>query len=106
MRVNAPPDATDLYKTAIVIDSLAGPFVDLESSHGPEVIAAIRQSGITAVNYTISDRRFEITIKNLSLIQALPEKYPDIVTIVRNHSDTLRVKRGNLYVIIPGLRYS
>jgi membrane dipeptidase len=103
-RVNASPDAADLYKTAIVIDSLAGPFVDLESSHGPEVIAAIRQSGITAVNYTISDRSFEITIKNLALIQALAEKNPDIFTIVRNHSDISRAKRENLIGIIPGFQ--
>ena len=99
-RVNAPPDVADLHKTAIVIDSLAGPFVDLASSHGPEVIAAIRQSGITAVNYTISDRSFEITIKNLALIQALAEKFPDTFTIVRNHSDISRAKRENLIGII------
>jgi membrane dipeptidase len=103
-RVNAPPDAADLYRTAIVIDSLAGPFVDLEASHGPDVMAAIRQSGITAVNCTISDRSFEITIKNLALIQALAEKYPDIFTIVRNHSDISRAKRENLIGIIPGFQ--
>jgi membrane dipeptidase len=103
-RVNPPPDAADLYRAAVVIDSLAGPFVDLEASHGPTVMAAIRQSGITAVNYTISDRSFEITIKNLALIQALAEKYPDMFTIVRNHSDISRAKRENLMAIIPGFQ--
>jgi membrane dipeptidase len=103
-RISAPPNVADLYKNAIVIDSLSGPFVDLEISPGPEVLAAIQQSGITAVNYTISDRDFERTIKNLALVQALAEKYPGVFTVVRNPSDISRAKRENKVGIIPGFQ--
>lgn len=107
-RMTTPPEVADLhlylYKNAIVIDSLGGPFVDLEASHAPEVVAAIHQSGITAVNYTISEPDFEGTVKNLALIQALVEKYPDVFAIVRNHSDISRAKRENRVGIIPGFQ--
>ena len=66
-----------------------------------------RRSGnpeFTAVNYTISERDFEGTIKNLGLIQALVEKYPETFTIVRNHSDISRAKRDNRLGIIPGFQ--
>ena len=103
-QASAPADPATLYKNAIVIDSLSGPFVDLDVSPGPKVLAEIRQSGITAVNYTISERDFEGTIKNLGLIQALVEKYPETFTIVRNHSDISRAKRDNRLGIIPGFQ--
>ena len=75
-------------------------------SHGSEVVAAIRQSGITAVNYTISERDFEGTIKNFALMQALPEKYPDTFMIVRSHADISRAKRAKTLGIIPGFQYT
>jgi membrane dipeptidase len=103
---SASSDVADVYKNAVVIDSLGGPFVDLEASHGPEVVAAIRQSGITAVNYTISERDFEGTIKNFALMQALPEKYPDTFMIVRSHADISRAKRAKTLGIIPGFQYT
>lgn len=103
-QASAPADAATLYRNAIVIDSLSGPFVDLQASHAPEVVAAVRQSGITAVNYTISERDFEGTIKNLGLIQTLVEKYSETFTIVRNHSDISRAKRDNRLGIIPGFQ--
>ena len=103
-QASAPADLATLYKNAIVIDSLSGPFVDLGVSPGPKVLAEIKQSGITAVNYTISERDFEGTIKNLGLIQALVEKYPETFTIVRNHSDISRAKRDNRLGIIPGFQ--
>jgi len=103
-RDNTAPDVTDLYTHAIVIDSLSGPFVDLETSPGPGVVAAIRQSGITAINYTISDRNFEITVKNLALMQALAEKYPHVFLIIRKHSDIALAKREHKVGIIPGFQ--
>ena len=105
-RDNTPSDITELYKSAVVMDSLCGPFVDLEALPGPEVVAAVRQSGITAVNFTISAPDFEGTVKNLASLEALIEKFPEALAIVRQHSDIARAKRENKVGIIPGFQYT
>jgi membrane dipeptidase len=96
----------ELYKNAIVIDSLCCPFIDPEKPPSQETLAAIRQSGITAVNCTISDRDFEGTVKNLSFLEALAENYPDTFTIVRKHSDIARAKQRKQIGIIPGFQFT
>ena len=99
-------DVSELYKSAIVIDSLCGPFVDPEAVPSPEVVAAVHQSGITAVNFTISAPDFEGTIKNLASLEALIEKFPDTLAIVRQHSDIAGAKREGKVGIIPGFQYT
>src|SRR5271155_3779024 len=60
-----------LYRNAIVIDSLCGPLVDLDTPPTPEILAAVRQSGITAINFTISQASFEDTVANIAVVEAL-----------------------------------
>src|ERR1700733_6947999 len=74
---SASPDSARLYQSAIVIDSLCSPFLDQVTAPGPALVAAVRQSGITAVNYTISDTTFEGTINMLAWLDGLIEKYPE-----------------------------
>jgi membrane dipeptidase len=100
------PDVATLYKNAIVMDSLCGPFTDSETLPSPELVALVRQSGITAINYTISDRTFEGTVKTLAALEALVENYPDAFAIVRRYSDIAAAKRENKVGIIPGFQYT
>ena len=100
------PDITNIYKNAIVIDSLCAPFLDLETTPKPELVALVRQSGITAVNCTLSDRDFEGTVKNIAWLESLVEAYPDVFAIVRKHSDIARTKQNNKVGIIPGFQYT
>ncbi len=102
----APLDITDLYKRAIVIDSLCGPFVDSERLPKAEELAEVRQSGITAVNFTISAPDFEGTVRNLALLEALVEKHPEAFTIIRLHSDIARAKSDDKIGVIPGFQYT
>ncbi|MGD1214844.1 MAG: membrane dipeptidase [Terriglobales bacterium] len=88
------------------MDSLCCPFLDQETSPSPQAVAVVRQSGITAVNCTVSDRNFEGTVKNLAWLEALVEKYPDAFGIIRKHSDIARAKRENKVGIIPGFQYT
>ena len=73
---------------------------------GSELLSAIRQSGITAVNCTISERDFEGTVKSLGFVEALTEKYPETFSIIRKHSDIARAKQGKQLGIIPGFQYT
>jgi len=95
-----------LYKNAVVIDSLCGPVTDMDASLTPEVLAAVRQSGITAINFTISDPTFEGTVGNIAALEVLIDRHPDTFLIVRRHSDIARAKRENKIGIMPGFQYT
>ncbi len=103
---DAPPNIAALYKNAIVIDSLCGPFVDMDAPLTPEILRAVQQSGITAINFTISDPTFEGTVGNIAFVETLVEQHPDVFLIVRQHSDIARAKRENKIGIMPGFQYS
>src|SRR5262245_17482458 len=73
-----PMPAASVYAEAIVIDSLCAPFGDVESSPTPAQRAAVRESGITAINFTISAPDFEETLNNLANVQKLVDDNPDL----------------------------
>jgi hypothetical protein len=95
---SAAPDIAALYQSAIVVDSLCSPFLDQVTAPDPALVAVVQRSGITAVNYTISDTTFEGTINN-------PGKLADLTLVsgdpVQNISDirktSLVVKNGVVY---------
>ena len=97
-------DVAELYKHAVVIDSLCSPFQHMDASPGPELLTAIRHSGITALNCTVSARTYDGTVENLGWIEALVEKYPDDFSIVRKHSEIARAKREKKVGILPGFQ--
>jgi membrane dipeptidase len=95
-----------LYKNAIVIDSLCAPLIDMDAPPAAEVLAAVRQSGITAINFTVSEPTFEGTVGNIGAVETLVEHYPEAFLIVRKHSDVARAKRENKIGILPGFQYT
>ncbi|MFY9844626.1 MAG: dipeptidase [Terriglobales bacterium] len=102
---NPSPAIAALYKNAIIIDSLCGPFVDMDAINA-DAIKTVQQSGITAVNFTISDPTFEGTVGNISTIETLVEQHPETFLIVRRHADIARAKRENKIGIMPGFQYT
>jgi membrane dipeptidase len=103
---NEPSATAALYKNVVVIDSLCAPFIDLDSPPTADVLAAVWQSGITAINYTVSDHTFEGTVSNIATLEMLAEQHPDVFLIVRRHSDIARAKRENKIGIMPGFQYT
>ena len=63
-------------------------------------------SGITAINFTVSDRTFEGTLQNLAFVDALVEQFPKAFIVVRIHADIARAKREKKIGILPGFQYS
>src|SRR5215469_7303230 len=76
------PSPAELYAKAIVIDSLCAPFGDIDAPPSPKQITAVRASGITAINFTISTPDFEQTIDALADVQKLVDDHPEIFLIV------------------------
>jgi membrane dipeptidase len=101
-----PPEIASLYQNAVVIDSLAAPFIDLDKLPSAETLTAVRQSGITAVNWTVSEPMLEGTLSALAAVEELVEKLPDAFILVRQHSDIARAKREKKIGILPGFQYT
>jgi membrane dipeptidase len=103
---NVSPAIGTLYKNSVVIDSLCGPLVDMDASPSADTLRAVRQSGITAINFTVSEPSFEGTVGNIAAVEALVEQHPDTFLIVRQHSDIARAKRESKVGIMPGFQYT
>jgi membrane dipeptidase len=106
LRAADAPDIHALYAKAIVIDSLCSPFVDSEAAPGPDLVKTVRDSGISAVNWTISERDFEGTIRSIASLEALVEKYPEAFTIIRRQPEIALAKQSNRIGIMPGFQYT
>jgi membrane dipeptidase len=94
-----------LYKNAIVIDTLCAPFINTDAPPTPDLLTAVRQSGISAINFTVSELKFEDTVENIAYVEALVEQHPETFLIVRGHSDLARAKRENKIGIMLGFQY-
>jgi membrane dipeptidase len=94
-----------LYSKAIVIDSLCSP-IDLTPPLKADDLAAVRQSGITAVNCTVSQNTFEDTVDNISGFEELIDQHPEAFLIVRRHSDIARAKRESKLGVMLGFQYT
>jgi membrane dipeptidase len=100
------PDIQVLYRNAVVIDSLCGPFVDSETAPSPDLVKAVRDSGITAVNCTVSEQGLEGTLRSIAALEALVDKYPDSFTIIRRQPEIAVAKQSNRIGILPGFQYT
>ena len=99
-----PADLASIYANAIVIDSLCAPFATDTFPPSDAALGEVRQSGFTAIHCTISDRTYEGTITNLARLNSWIERYPDLFTFVRLHSDIARAKREKKIGILPGFQ--
>ena len=99
-------DIAALYRRSIVIDTLCGLFTSSDGMPDAALVEVVRQSGITAINFTISGRTFEETVDNLAYVDALVEHFPAVFTVVRLHSDIARAKREGKIGIMPGFQYT
>jgi membrane dipeptidase len=101
-----PADLTLLYRNALVMDSLCSPFAGDGLPASDDALRQVRASGVTAVNFTVSDRTFEGTVDQLASACALAERYPDLFTLVRLHADIARAKREHRVGLIPGFQHT
>ena len=100
------PEIADLYRKSIVIDTLCSPFTNDDVSPEPALLAVVRRSGITAINFTVSAPTFDGTIDNLAYVEALVEQAPEVFTVIRLYSDIARAKAEAKIGIMPGFQYT
>lgn len=100
------PEIAALYRRAVVIDSLCSPFIDAENDPSPALVKTVLASGITTVNWTVSERDFEGTVRTIATVQALVDKYPDAFTIVRRQPEIALAKQSGRMGILMGFQYT
>ena len=101
-------DVTTLYQRAIVIDCLANPGSMNVSwpPRGPlsqKQRDAIASSGITAINVTVS-ADFEGSVRNIALWHGEADRYPELLSIVRRHSDIAAAKERKTLGLMLGFQ--
>ena len=98
---DVPPTIAQLYKNAVVIDTLCDLF---HGDPSPGALTAVRGSGISAVNWTISQATLDGTLEGLAHVQAVVDAHPDWITIVRRHSDIAAAKRDGKIGVLLGFQ--
>jgi membrane dipeptidase len=98
------PDIDELYRRSLVIDALAGA-TDDDNGITPATLQQAIQSGVTAVNWTVSQPEFEGTVVYVAHVQSLAEKDPAHWTIVRHASDLMQAKHEGKIGIILGFQH-
>ena len=107
-------DVRSLYAAATVIDACGGPG-DLTGDVAPEsarqTLAAIRDSGVTAVNFTIggvgtrpSAEAFESIVRDYATWLAIAEAHPEVLAIGRDAGAVAAAKRDGRLAILFGLQ--
>jgi len=97
-----------VYSGSIVIDMLANPGSMNVSwpPRGPlsqKQRDAIAASGITAINVTVS-ADFEGSVRNIALWQGETDRYPELLSIVRRHSDIAAAKKNKTLGLMLGFQ--
>jgi membrane dipeptidase len=97
-----------VYAASIVIDMLANPGSMNVSwpPRGPlsqKQRDAIAASGITAINVTVS-ADFEGSVRNIALWQGEADRYPELLSVVRRHSDIALAKKNKTLGLMLGFQ--
>ncbi len=97
------------YQQSIVIDGLciaADDLVGASEQAAAQVIATIRQSGITAINETVTypGSDFKQAAKNVAARHQLCEQYPQAIKLIRRASDIGAAKNHQQLGLIMGFQ--
>jgi len=94
----------NLYRRSLVIDALAG-VTDDNGTIKPLALQQALESGVTGINWTVSQTDFEGTVANIANIHSLAENDPAHWMIVRKAPDLPQAKRDGKIAVILGFQY-
>jgi len=92
------------YRKWMVIDALCGVNTD-DTTVKPEVLKEAVQSGVTAINWTISAPSFDDTVENISFVERIVENDPEHWTMIRRHADFDNAKQDKKIGILMGFQH-
>jgi len=95
------------YEDSLVVDFLASPGYfnyPLDPPLDGTMVRNAAESGITAVNLTVSQGDFEATVAEIARWEANIDRHPDVFTRVRSVDDLLAAKRDGRFGIVYGFQ--
>jgi len=92
------------YRKWVIIDALCSVNTD-DTTVKPEVLKQALQSGVTAINWTISAPSFEDTVENISFITRMIENDPAHWTALRRQPDFDHAKQEKKIGILMGFQH-
>ena len=102
----SPEQAKEIYRRSIVIDCLGGldGGDDFSTSRRQQQFAAIKESGMTAINLTVGVGEYDETKEAIAYWKKEIGNYSSNLLLVEKHSDIDRAKRENRLGIILGFQ--
>src|SRR5215471_17715272 len=91
------------YRKMTVIDACCAMNTD-DVPLKPAVLQECLASGVTAVNWTVSEDDFEATVNDISTVQSIADSDPAHFLIVRRYSDIARAKQDGKIGFIFGFQ--
>src|SRR5690348_7417678 len=86
------PSMSQDYRKWMVIDALCSVNTD-DTTVKPEILKQAVQSGVTAIDWTVSAPSFDDTVENISFVERMVENDPEHWRIVRRQADFDNAKR-------------
>jgi len=99
-----PPALLESYRKWMVIDALAGINVD-DLPIKQQTLQQALASGVTGINWTVSNPEFESTVDAISFVEGLIESEPTHFLMVRAQEDLDRAKQSQKIGIILGFQH-
>ena len=99
-----PPALIESYRKWMVIDALAGINLD-DLPLKPQVLQQALDSGVTAINWTVSTPDYESTVDAISFVEGLIESETTRFLLVRQQEDLDQAKQKNKIGIILGFQH-
>jgi membrane dipeptidase len=98
------PDIESLYRRSLVIDALAG-VTDDDGVIKPLTLQQALESGVTGINWTVSQPDFDGTVAYVAHVLSIAEKDSAHFVIVRRAADLLDAKRNGKIGIVLGFQH-
>ncbi len=102
----ADETVAQIYQQSFVIDS-SGEAADFTEGLplSEKSLKAVSESGLTAINWTVSMPTFEETVPYLAFVQQIAEAYPSQFLLVREHADLATAKKDKKLGLIMAFQH-
>ena len=102
----ADETVAQIYQQSFVIDS-SGEAADFTEGLplSEKSLKAVSESGLTAINWTVSMPTFEETVPYIAFVQQIAETYPSQFLLVRKHADLATAKKDKKLGLIMAFQH-
>ena len=102
---SAAPGAWDMASRKLLVIDGCGAINAQDVPLKPQILREALDSGVTAVNWTVSEPDFEATVGNIAFVQSLVDSDPAHFCVIRRHADIARAAEDRSIGVILGFQH-